>query len=234
MSRNRIWELDALRGICILGMVAVHLLYDLDAIGPHTPVLAWIQHWGGTVFLLISGISVTLGSRHIRRGFTVFGCGMLCTVVTAGMYFLAMAEKGIIIYFGILHCLGICMLSWSWLRRYSNKILALAGSIFCTVGLFLEKTILVSTPWLIPFGFVYPSFVSSDYFPLLPNLGFFLFGSLIGRIFYAEKVTRFPKLNPTKLPIRFLCQCGAHTLSIYLLHQPVLTILLAVVSVAHS
>ena len=27
---KRIWELDALRGICILGMVVFHLLYDLN------------------------------------------------------------------------------------------------------------------------------------------------------------------------------------------------------------
>ena len=28
-GKQRIWELDALRGICVLGMVAVHFVYDL-------------------------------------------------------------------------------------------------------------------------------------------------------------------------------------------------------------
>ena len=27
--KKRIWELDALRGLCILGMVVVHFVYDL-------------------------------------------------------------------------------------------------------------------------------------------------------------------------------------------------------------
>ena len=27
--KKRIWELDALRGLCVIGMVAVHLVYDL-------------------------------------------------------------------------------------------------------------------------------------------------------------------------------------------------------------
>ena len=27
--KKRIWELDVLRGICILGVVIVHLIYDL-------------------------------------------------------------------------------------------------------------------------------------------------------------------------------------------------------------
>ena len=29
MKRPRIWELDALRGLCILAVVAVHFIYDL-------------------------------------------------------------------------------------------------------------------------------------------------------------------------------------------------------------
>lgn len=230
MSRKRIWELDALRGICVLGMVIVHLLYDLNAIGSHTPVLAFIQHWGGTVFLLISGVCVTLGSRHIRRGLTVFGCGMVCTAVTAGMYALGFAEKGIIIYFGILHCLGVCMLAWSLLRRCPNGLLAVLGGIFCIAGLFLERAVLVGHPFLIPLGFLYPGFSSSDYFPLLPNLGFFLFGALTGRTLYREKSTRFPHIDPQNFPLRLLCQCGIHSLPIYLLHQPLLTAVLALVS----
>ena len=234
MSRNRIWELDALRGICILGMVAVHLLYDLNAIGSHTPVLAWIQHWGGTVFFLISGISVTLGTKHVRRGFTVFGCGMVCSAVTAGMYVLGLAGKSIIIYFGVLHCLGVCMVSWHCLQRCCNRLLAILGSAFCAAGLFLERTIVVTHPFLIPFGFQFPGFSSSDFFPLLPNLGFFLLGALAGRIFYREKTTRFPHLDPSRFPFRLLCQCGIHSLPIYLLHQPLLTGLLALVSAVRS
>lgn len=233
MSRNRIWELDALRGICITGMVAVHLLYDLNAIGPHTPVLSWIQHWGGTLFLLISGVCVTLGSRHIRRSLIVFGCGMICTVVTAGMYVLGIAEKGIVIYFGVLHCLGACMLTWSLLRHCPNGVLAVLGSIFCIAGLHLERTVIVSHPFLIPFGFLYPGFSSSDYFPLLPYLGFFLLGALIGRTLYKEKCTRFPNFDPKRLPIGFFCQCGVYSLPIYLLHQPLLTVLLTLVSAVH-
>ena len=29
-QKNRIWELDALRGICILGMMVVHFVFDLN------------------------------------------------------------------------------------------------------------------------------------------------------------------------------------------------------------
>lgn len=230
---KRIWELDALRGICILGMVIVHFIYDLGSLGfEHTSRLFhFVQYWGGTVFVLISGICVTLGSRHIQRGLTVLGCGMICTAVTAGMYWLGFAGKGIIIYFGVLHCLGTCMLCWSVLRRCPNWLLALLGGSFCAAGLYLEQTILVDFPWLMPLGFLYPGFSSSDYFPLLPNLGYFVLGSLLGRTLYRRKETLFPRLNPHAFPLPFLCQCGRRSLLIYLLHQPLITGILALFTV---
>ncbi|MEI3072250.1 MAG: heparan-alpha-glucosaminide N-acetyltransferase domain-containing protein [Oscillospiraceae bacterium] len=32
-AKQRIWELDALRGLCILCMVAIHAFWDLSAFG---------------------------------------------------------------------------------------------------------------------------------------------------------------------------------------------------------
>ncbi len=233
---KRIWELDALRGICVLGMVMVHLLYDLSNLGLDitSRLFRFAQYWGGTLFVLISGICITLGSRHIRRGLTVFCCGMVCTAVTAGMYWFGFAGKDIIIYFGVLHCLGTCMLLWSLLRRCPNWLLAVLGSFFCMTGLYLERVILVDFPWLIPFGFQFPGFASSDYFPLLPNLGYFLLGALLGRILYPKKETLFPKMDPPPFPIRFLCGCGRHSLLIYLLHQPLITGFLALIFTVRS
>ena len=115
--KKRIWELDVLRGVCILGMVLVHLIYDLQTFFSlpfltNSELFSLIKQWGGVLFLLISGICVTLGSHPVRRGLIVFACGLLCSAVTAGMYVLNMADKSIIIYFGVLHCLGVCMLLW--------------------------------------------------------------------------------------------------------------------------
>ena len=232
---KRIWELDALRGICILGMVVVHVIYDLGSLGleHNSRLFSMVQYWGGTVFVLISGICVTLGSRHVHRGLLVFGCGIICTVVTAGLFWLGLTGKGIIIYFGVLHCLGVCMLLWSLLRRFENWFLAALGVSFCAVGLYLERVVLVSFPWLMPLGFQYPGFSSSDYFPLLPNLGYFLLGALLGRTLYREKTTRFPWSNTQNLPVRFLCWCGRQSLPIYLIHQPLIAGLLTLAGILY-
>ncbi|HIT34175.1 MAG TPA: DUF1624 domain-containing protein [Candidatus Faecousia intestinigallinarum] len=229
--KKRVWELDALRGICILGMVAVHFVYDMTALYglADWDLPLWfhiVQDWGGVVFLLISGICVTLGSRSVRRGGIVFACGMLCTLVTYGMAALGLAGKDLVIYFGVLHCLGVCMLLWPVFRRLPWPVLLGLGLALSGLGLWLRGQPPAAVSWLIPLGWIPAGFVSSDYFPLLPNLGFFLLGSVLGRTLYAKKETRLPRVNAQGAVIRFFCRCGQHSLWIYLLHQPVLSLLL--------
>lgn len=224
--KKRIWELDAARGITLIGMIGIHLIYDLVD-------LFWVLHWNlprgyllfknnyGLLFLLISGISVTLGSHPVCRGAQVFCCGFLCTAVTAGMYFIGMTDSSIIIYYGVLQCLGTCMMLWALFRRLPNAANFALGIVFVAVGLMLRGQC-YDTPLLIPLGFAPRWFASSDYFPLLPNLGYFLIGSAIGRTVYREKTTLFPNFPADAQPVRFFRWMGEHSLLIYLLHQPLL------------
>ena len=226
--KKRIWELDALRGLCILGMVVVHLVYDLvDLYGlvqwEYPPLFTFVQQWGGVLFLLISGICVTLGSRCIRRGLLVFGCGMVVSAVTWGMYYFGFSEKSIIIYFGVLHCLGLCMLLWPIFRKLPHWALAVIGLVLVTLGFYLQTLEPVSTQWLMPLGLPWKGFASSDYFPIFPYLGFFLLGSALGKSVYRNKESLLPKVNAHNPIIRFFLLCGKHSLGIYLLHQPLLS-----------
>ncbi len=228
--KKRIWELDFARGAALLGMMIIHLIYDLvDLFG----ILNWqLPQWYlvfknnfGAVFLVISGISVTLGSRCVRRGLTVFGCGFLCTGATLLLYLTGMADRSILIYFGVLHCLGVCMLLWPLFRQLPNWMLVPTGLAFAAVGLVLRRYSPDVPAVLIPLGFAPGWFSSSDYFPLLPNLGYFLLGAALGRRLYREPVTRFPRVEEGNMPIRLFCAMGRHSLPIYLLHQPILAAL---------
>jgi len=224
--KKRIWELDALRGLCLLGVIAVHLIFDLTVlyriVDWRTPDwFDFLQEWGGTVFLVLSGVCVTLGSRSVRRGIIVFCAGLLITAVTYGMYHFQFAGKSIIIYFGVLHCLGFCMLSWPVFRKLSPRMLAILGAIFVILGLAFSD-LRVENEWLFPLGLRYPGFVTGDYFPIFPHLGFFLLGAFIGKTAYAKKQTLLPKVNDRVLPLRALQFIGRHSLEIYLLHQPIL------------
>ena len=229
--KKRIWELDVLRGVCILGMVVVHLIYDLQTFFS-LPFLAdsrlfdLVKQWGGVLFLLISGICVTLGSHPVRRGLIVFACGLICSAVTAGMYFLNMADKSIIIYFGVLHCLGVCMLLWPLFKRLPVWALGLLGLGLTALGLWISGNVVVDFPWLIPLGLVPGDFASSDYFPLLSNLGFFLVGAFLGKTLYRKKETLLPRVNPANPVLAFFTRLGKWSLPVYLLHQPIITGLL--------
>lgn len=225
MKQHRIWELDALRGIAILGVIVIHLLFDLRAFAGISigtgPVLSAVQQYGGVIFVILSGICVTLGSRSVKRGLVVLGCGLVITLVTVGMVHLGMAHRSIAIYFGVLHLLGTAMLLWPLFRKLPLWALAAVAVILIALGYWFS-TVTVENPWLFPLGLTAPGFASGDYFPLLPQLGWFLLGAFLGKTLYRRKSTLFPRVSAQAAPLRALCWCGRHSLWIYLLHQPLL------------
>lgn len=234
--KKRIWELDVLRGVAILGMVAVHLIYDMvyiyDMLELNSTVDAlytFLTEWGGVIFVALSGICITLGSHPVRRGLIVFAGGMLCTLVTWGMFKLDMQSEDIIIRFGVLHCLGICMLLWPLLKKLPVWAWAVLGVGMIVIGLQIQNKVILDAPALMPLGFIYPGFMSSDYFPLFPNLGYFLLGAVLGKLLYSKKVSLLPKVNDQFFLIRFFSACGRWSLPIYLLHQPLLTVVLELI-----
>ena len=227
MKKTRIWELDALRGRCILGMLVIHFLFDLTGFyglidWEFPPLLLFVADWGGVAFFLISGICATLGSHCVRRGLIVLGCGLVVSAVTVAMFKLGIAHESVIIYFGVLHCLCVCMLLWALFRRLPTAALGILGVGFAALGLWF-RGITVENRWLFWLGLLYRGFTTSDYFPLLPFLGFFLLGAILGRILYKEKTTLLPGINAAAPLPRFLQWVGRWSLPIYMLHQPILT-----------
>ena len=225
--KHRIWELDVFRGICVLGMVIIHFLYDLidlyQIVSWDYPVaVKFVMDWGGLLFIALSGVCATLGRRSVRRGLVVLACGLIISAATYGMYYFGYAYKSIIIYFGVLHCLGLCMILWWVFKRFPTWLLAVLGIAFIALGFYLQTQPRVDVYYLMPLGLPWKRFSSSDYFPLLPNLGYFLVGSVIGRTVYRKKETLLPTVNPKNPLIRSLSFCGKHSLWIYMLHQPIL------------
>ena len=223
-SKPRIWELDALRGVCILCVIVVHFLFDLSFFGGLDLTLpAWyvfLQEYGGAIFVVLSGVCVTLGSKSIRRGLIVFACGMLITAVTYGMYRLGMSGADVVVKFGVLHLLGVCMLVYPAFKKLPPAALALLGLAIAITG-YAIRGVVVPQHWLFPLGLTYEGFTSSDYFPLFPQLGYFLIGAAIGKTAYREKRTFLPGAFQQTPVARFFCWCGRQSLFIYLLHQPI-------------
>lgn len=222
-KRERIWELDALRGFCIVCVIFVHFMFDLVYfLGKQVdfpPLYTFIQQYGGAIFVVLSGCCATLGSRSFRRGVLVFGCGMLITLVTFGMYRMGMAASDVVVKFGVLHLLGVCMMLYPCSKaphdgaqracrrdrchRICHSGYALFGALALSARLRLSRLYL------------------ERLFPLLPQLGWFLLGIVIGRTLYHEKRTLLPGTAQDFFLFRFFQWCGRQSLWIYLLHQPV-------------
>jgi uncharacterized membrane protein len=226
-KKQRIWEIDALRGLCILFMIVIHFVFDLNEFaGKGITPPAWflfLRTYGHVLFVLISGISATLGSRSFKRGVMVFCAGLLITATTLFMIYVLDYSEQVLIQFGILHMLGICMMLYPLFKRLPFWALGAIGAACIALGFwFAEGSFQISVPFLFPFGLPAPQFFSADYFPIFPGLGWFLLGAAIGKTLYKRKITRLPKIKETLAPIRLLRYCGQHSLELYLLHQPVL------------
>ena len=107
MKPERITELDAFRGLCILGVFLSHFYFDLNAMmGLGLPVpkaLELLFTYGGILFIVLSGVCATLGSRSVRRGLIVLGCGLGVTLGT-WIFGKVTGSPYLLVRFGILIC----------------------------------------------------------------------------------------------------------------------------------
>lgn len=224
LDRTRIQELDIFRGICLLGVYAAHIYFDAAALcgaGDAPRSILLLFEYGGILFVLLSGICVTLGAHCVRRGGVVLGCAALVTAVSMAAAALT-GDPSLAVHFGILHLLGCCMLLYPLFRRLPLPALLAAAAAVLALGFFFD-TLRVPQPWLFPIGLTTSTYEAADYWPLFPYLGFFLLGAAAGRTLYREKKPRIPALQGRLRPLAFL---GRHCLLLYLLQQPLTLLLL--------
>jgi len=224
VKKTRIWELDAFRGICIIGVIIVHAVYDMTVIfGADFKVpefYYFIKDYGSLLFILLSGVCVTLGSKSIKRGLVVLGAGVVISLVMAVLTYIDPHSFGNI-YFGILHLLGVSMLLYPVFKGLPTWAVALLGLICVGAGFWFDTLNTEGLTPLVALGIEYHGFFAVDHFPVFPYFGYFLIGAVLGRTVYKKGeslLPRFPYENPV---CRFFTGCGRHSLWIYLLHQPV-------------
>ncbi len=217
---KRIWEVDFLRGVALLAMAYYHVVYDLREfygvpISYSDGMNFYVGRGSALLFMLLAGLSCTLTGRSAKRGLKVLGLGLVITAVT---FFYDPSHA---VTFGILHFLGTSMLLYPLVSRLSPALLTLLGIVVFFLGRLAAQT-QVSVGFLFPLGLRSEGFISSDYYPLLPWFGVFLCGAALGKLLYAEKCSLLKSSPPDTL----LNKLGRHTLPIYLVHQPVIMLVL--------
>lgn len=243
LREDRLWEIDALRGVAIVMMVIYHFLWDLHSLGGYDIALrtGFWSYWQiatASLFTGLVGLSLTLsynrerethptGSlwpKYIIRGLTILTWGLVIGVVT----FLALGV-GMYVRFGILHLIGLSIiLAYPFLRfRWLNLVL---GALVILIGTGVPRLGL-TLPWL---EWLAPTPGSGvDYAPLFPWFGRVLIGIFLGNTLYAGGVRRFslPDASQNAL-VKVLRLLGENSLLIYLIHQPIMIASLYLLGIA--
>jgi len=217
-------------------MVWFHFFVDLEYLGiegpdPFSGPLRLFGMITTVLFIGIAGISAHLKIEKTSgfmnqlvtffvRGGKLLGIGFCITLVT----WLVLDGEGYVV-FGILHLLGTALLLTPFLYRIGY------------FGLFLAALLIVGSCsvhipngpiWLAWLGVVPPLFYSIDYTPLIPWLSVFLIGLSLGRFFFPAGYPRYQIItyqDPMVLQRHLAC-VGRHSLVIYLIHQPLLFVLI--------
>ncbi|WP_378954896.1 heparan-alpha-glucosaminide N-acetyltransferase [Pelosinus sp. sgz500959] len=221
---HRIWEIDFIRGLAIILMIIFHFIVDLkDFYSYPLDYLSGFWYLEGKlsaiIFMLICGVSSTLGKKSTRHGIKVFLWAMLLTLVTY------LYNENYYIRFGILHFLGISLLSAHFIRRLPIYGLIILSCTTLIIGTTFSDQY-ISNPYLFPIGLRSNSFISMDYYPIFPWYGVFLSGIILGKSLYGDKKNfSVPKLSHHQ-PEVVISWLGQHSLAVYLTHQPILLLLL--------
>ena len=209
-------------------MVAYHFCFDLRYFGvTHWDFehdVRWIAARSAILssFLLTAGVSAVLANAQpspltpwLRHIAIIAGAALL---VTAGSYVLFPHS---FIWFGVLHAIALSLLLAKPLLARPWAA-AVAGAAVVVAGLFYANPAF-DNRLLGVVGFMTHKPITEDYVPLFPWFGVLLLGVALGHLLVR---TRFAAIAPLARLPAFLSFLGRHSLVVYLVHQPLMLLLL--------
>lgn len=237
-QKRRIPLLDILRGTALIAMASYHFLWDLGDFGyidPSYPATGWPKIYArciASTFLFLAGLSMVLGHEQgFRTRAYLIRLGKIVAAAALVSLASALAMPQGLIFFGILHSIAaMSVIGLLFLRLPGWVNIILAALAFLAPRYFASESF--NTPWLWWVGLSTETRLSFDYVPILPWLCPFLLGMALGQSSTAMAALRhFAQGISGKNPVnRLLVFFGRHSLTFYLVHQPVLIALLWIFS----
>ncbi|RLG17676.1 hypothetical protein DRN62_00575 [Nanoarchaeota archaeon] len=195
----RLWLIDFSRGIAVIAMIIFHATFDYYFLTGQEFNYSSLAYPIGFSFIFISGLALYNSKKDAKkfakRFLKLFSYALLISGVTFLFY------PNCFVKFGILHFFA-----------FSTPI----------VYFFLDKgkwNLLAAFFVLALSPFVkHPNFCSLDYYPLIPWLSVYFFG-----LYFGEYVSEYlTKNNIILKELDLIAKMGRHSLTIYLIHQPIL------------
>lgn len=228
---GRIVALDTFRGFTILSMVAFHTTYDLAYI--YGMNMTWFtdgifqEVWRSSiswVFLMLAGWMTALSRNNVKRG-VVYAISAIAVWAATSI-----AAVDTPVTFGILFCMAASTLLWAAIERIGGNrldrvpyaaVVLLALAFVMTRGVPHVRYAISGLAW---FGFPSPDFASGDYYPLIPfALLYFSSACAARRWKVAGKPCPAWARRDWCKPLSVI---GRYSLPIYLLHQPIVLVVL--------
>ena len=210
----RIDELDSLRATALVMMLVLNFVTDLNHFGIMNTETGdqwwWMARIAASLFVGISGVSYFLAHR-LEYDFTktsgrtkrLIFWAFVITIITY------IFEPSAYVRFGVLHLLALASIVAFPVARKPEFALG--------IGLILLIIPLSSNSNLVWLGLRETGFLAVDYFPLNPWLGIFFIGLALASRIYPEG----KPLTEIQWPEKWLW-FGRNTLTIYVIHQPIL------------
>jgi len=210
----RIDELDSLRATALVMMLVLNFVTDLNHFGIMNTETGdqwwWMARIAASLFVGISGVSYFLAHR-LEYDFTktsgrtqrLIFWAFVITIITY------IFEPSAYVRFGVLHLLALASIVAFPVARKPEFALG--------IGLILLIIPLSSNSNLVWLGLRETGFTAVDYFPLNPWLGIFFIGLALASRIYPEG----KPLTEIQWPEKWLW-FGRNTLTIYVIHQPIL------------
>lgn len=246
LKQNRFLSLDIIRGICIILMILDHFVLMVLKVNLVEPgnTLFWldlinfcksvinnqfrkiIRYIVISCFFIVSGISCSLSKNNWKRGVKLTIMAILITVITYSISFFS--DFNIRVEFGVIHFYAACVLIWYLINKidlYGIQIICYAILIIASLIILVFTPTLSSSNILLPLGIPKEGYIYQfDYFPIFPWISIFLIGGLIGENYFKTKEAK-ENIIAERL-FAPLIYVGQHGLGIYLIHLPLLIILI--------
>ena len=141
-KRERIWEIDFLRGLMILFVVWDHFMWDVNSIGSNdynSKLFQWLYevsnvYYDGslrgvthdvfvTMFVLTSGVSCSFSRSNGKRALKMMAFAILLSAATYAIS--AIMNTRLTIYFNVIHVVALSVtlyagIEWIWARCVKN------------------------------------------------------------------------------------------------------------------
>ncbi|WP_050927631.1 heparan-alpha-glucosaminide N-acetyltransferase [Aestuariivita boseongensis] len=224
-EKPRLVWLDGARSFALLAMIVFHTARDMEIFGYLEPGTTLHGGWAifarliAGSFLFLSGISLIVAhGQHFRlrswlkRLSLIVAAAALVSAVTAVVF----PER--FVYFGILHVIAVSNVIGVILLRLPAMGLASLAA-FVLVVSSLPNSHLFSTAWLSWTGLSASVRPSLDFLPLFPWLAPLLVGMAVSKCLTFKSAFQISQNERLSYLITWP---GRHSLSIYLVHQPIL------------